>query len=239
MNIKLFRILILLTLTAILSEIGGFSCAYGKEKVKLKQGKSLKILTLGDSNGALPFGWVNQLREIRVNDSIFNISISGNTIGFNNGGRSSLNTLSNIESHMDKGYSSLGKIDRIIIMLGTNDCKAVFRDSLSVVPGNMKKIIKQIKQIARSHNDKPVIYIVSPPPFGPDEMLEEKYKGGMERVSWLNEQLKVAAVEESVHFINTCQILSPVYRQLTTDGVHLNENGQRMIALIIEENLKY
>jgi len=239
MNKKLFRILILLTLTAVLSEIGGFSCAYGKEKANKKQGKSLRILTLGDSNGALPFGWANQLKGIRVNDSIFNISISGNTIGFNNNGRSSLNTLSNIGSYMDKAYISLGKIDRIIIMLGTNDCKAVFRDSLSVVPGNMKKIIKQIKQIARSHKDKPVIYIVSPPPFGPDEMLEKKYIGGMERVSWLNGELKTVANEESVRFINTCQILSPVFRHLTSDGVHLSENGQRMIALIIQENLKY
>jgi lysophospholipase L1-like esterase len=64
------------------------------------------------------------------------------------------------------------KIDRIIIMLGTNDCKAV-------------------------------------------------------------------AGEEGVIFINACQILGPVFKQLTPDGVHLNADGQRMIALIIQENLKY
>lgn len=211
----------------------------GKEKTKKSKEGSLKILTIGDSNGALPFSWVNQLKQIRSNDTIFNISISGNTIGFNNNGRSSLNTLANIGSYMEKAYASLKSIDRIIIMIGTNDCKTVFKDSLSVVPGNMSKLIIEIKQIAKLHKNKPVIYIVSPPPFGPDDMLEEKYKGGMERVTLLNEQLKIIAKSESVKFINTCQILSPVFKQLTPDGVHLNADGQRMIALIIQENLKY
>jgi len=211
----------------------------GKEKVKQSKEKSLNILTFGDSNGALPFGWVYQLKQIRTNDTIFNISISGNTIGFNNNGRSSLNTLSNIRSHMDQAYERLGKIDRIIIMLGTNDCKAVFRDSLSVVPGNMRRMIIEIKKITKLHKNKPVIYIVSPPPFGPDDVVGEKYAGGMDRVSLLNEQLKIIAKEESAIFINTCQILAPVSQQLTPDGVHLNADGQRMIALIIQENLKY
>lgn len=239
MNSKLARTLLLLTVVSVIADIHGSSTLYGKEKTDQKQEKPLKILTLGDSNGALPFGWVNQLKEIKTNDTIFNISISGNTIGFNNNGRRSLNTLANIRTYMEKAYTRLGKIDKIIIMLGTNDCKAVFGDSLSVVPENMRKLIIEIKNTARLHRNKPVIYIVSPPPFGPDEMLEEKYKGGMERVSLLNDQLKSVAREESVKFINTCQILLPVFRQLTSDGVHLNEDGQRMIALIIQENLKY
>jgi lysophospholipase L1-like esterase len=70
-------------------------------------------------------------------------------------------------------------------------------------------------------------------------MLEEKYKGGMERVTKLNEQLAGIAREENIYFINTCQILSPVFKSLTADGVHLNAEGQKMIALIIQENLKF
>ncbi|MBN1107898.1 MAG: hypothetical protein JXR66_09950 [Bacteroidales bacterium] len=210
-----------------------------KERSGNQENKSLNILTIGDSNGALPFGWVSQLKQIRTNDTIFNISISGNTIGFNNNGRSSLNTLSNIEGYMNTAYEKLSHIDRIIFMIGTNDCKAVFRDSLHVVPGNMRKLIAGVKKITEMHNNRPVIYIVSPPPFGPDEMVGEKYAGGMARVSQLNKQLEIIAKEESVIFINTCHILEPVFRQLTSDGVHLNAEGQKMIALIINENLKY
>jgi lysophospholipase L1-like esterase len=210
-----------------------------KEKTGNQKNKSLNILTIGDSNGALPFGWVYQLKQIRTNDTIFNMSISGNTIGFDNNGRTSLNTLSNIESYLNTAYSKLSHIDRIIFMIGTNDCKSVFRDSLQVVPGNMRKLIAEVKKITKLHKNRPVIYIVSPPPFGPDELVGEKYAGGMDRVSQLNKQLEIIAKEESVIFINTCNILEPVFKQLTSDGVHLNADGQKMIALIINENLKY
>jgi lysophospholipase L1-like esterase len=210
-----------------------------QDNTKQAKEKPLGIFTLGDSNGALPFGWVNQLKKIRPDDTIFDISISGNTIGFNNNGRTSLNTLSNIGSYMEKACNKLGRIDMIILMLGTNDCKAVFKDSLSFVPDNMRKLIQEIKFKSKLNKSKSAIFIVSPPPFGPDEMLEEKYKGGMERVTKLNEQLARIAREENVYFINTFQILFPVFKNLTIDGVHLNADGQKMIALIIQENLKF
>jgi lysophospholipase L1-like esterase len=200
---------------------------------------SLNILAIGDSNGALPDGWVTQLKKIRTNDTIFNISISGNTIGFNNNGRKSLNTLANIDDYMDKAYTSLGKIDMVIMMIGTNDCKSVFKDSLSVVPGKMKKLIDEIKLKTRIHKEKPLIFIVSPPPFGPDELVGEKYAGGLGRVRLLNEKLAEIAKDEKIQFIDTFHILLPVFNTLSADGVHLNPDGQMMIARIIQENLKY
>lgn len=201
--------------------------------------KPVRIIAIGDSNGALSKGWISQLKTIRPNDTIFRISISGNTIGFNNIGNRNLNTLANINSYMEKAYNKLGEIDDIIIMLGTNDCKSIFKDSLSIVPENMRKLLRGIRQNARLHKDKPTIFIVSPPPFGQDEKLEEKYKGGMDRVTFLNEQLLKIASEENVEFINSFQILRPVFNYLSTDGVHLNPEGQMMIALIIQENLKF
>lgn len=240
MNRRIISLLLVLFLAIIFTETTrAFEPSAKKEKSKNQKEKSLNILTIGDSNGALPFGWVYQLKQIRANDTIFNISISGNTIGFNNNGRASLNTLSNIEGYMEKAYEKLGHIDRIIFMIGTNDCKSVFKDSLQVVPGNMRKLIAEVKKITKLNKNKPVIYIVSPPPFGPDELVGEKYAGGMDRVSQLNKQLEIIAKEESVIFINTCQILEPVFKQLNSDGVHLNAAGQKMIALIIQENLKY
>jgi lysophospholipase L1-like esterase len=200
---------------------------------------ALKILAIGDSNGALPDGWVTQLKKIRINDTILNISISGNTIGFVNNGRKSLNTLANIDDYMDKAYARLGKIDMVIMMIGTNDCKSVFKDSLAVVPGNMKKLIDEIKLKAGVHKAKPLIFIVSPPPFGPDELVGEKYAGGLERVAHMNDMLATVASEEKIQYIDSFHILLPVFKTLSVDGVHLNCDGQMMIARIIQENLKY
>jgi lysophospholipase L1-like esterase len=191
------------------------------------------------SSDLLPEGWVTQLRKIRTNDTIFNISVSGNTIGFNNNGRKSLNTLVNIGAYMDEAYTRLGKIDMVIMMIGTNDCKSVFKDSLSLVPGNMKKLIEGIRLNARLHKGKPLIFIVSPPPFGPDQLVGEKYAGGLERVRQLNEILASLATVEKIHFIDSFHILLPVFNSLSADGVHLNPDGQMMIARIIQENLKY
>lgn len=200
---------------------------------------SRKILSIGDSNGALPDGWVNQLKKLLPCDSIMNISISGNTIGFDNNGRKSLNTLRNISSYMDKGYARLGKIDIIIFMIGTNDCKSVFGDSAQSVAGNMKKIISFVSQSLRQHHSKAAIFIVSPPPFGPDELVGEKYAGGLDRVTRLNSELQSLAEEEKIYFIDTFHILLPVFRSLTIDGVHLTSDGQLIIARIIDENLKF
>lgn len=228
----------LLIIMAVPLSLHGYNneVSFRKESAEIKP---LKILTIGDSNGALMDGWVTQLRKIMPDDTIFNISISGNTIGYNNLGRSSLNTLANINDYMNKAYNRLGHIDEIILMLGTNDCKAVFKDSLSYVPDNMRKLIRAIKDLSGRHAEKPAIYIVSPPPFGPDEMLGEKYIGGLERVSRLNEQLEMIAKEERVIFIDSFHILLPVFKNITIDGVHLNADGQMMIARIIVENIKY
>ena len=86
------------------------------------------LLTIGDSNGAAKDGWVNKLREIRSQDVIFNVSVSGNTIGFDNNGYEQLNTLKNIDRYLSETTDHTGgkPIDVILIGLGTNDCKAGF-----------------------------------------------------------------------------------------------------------------
>jgi lysophospholipase L1-like esterase len=213
--------------------------ASGITKDNSRKGKPLMILTIGDSNGALPEGWVTQLRKLRANDTIFNISVSGNTIGFDNNGRRSLNTLANIVSYLDKAYTRLGKIDIILLMIGTNDCKAVFRDSSSLVAGNMRKILESIRSASKLHKGSPYVFIVSPPPYGPDELIGEKYAGGLARVTKLNEELAEVAAGKGAGFIDTFHILLPVFKSLSQDGVHLNADGQMIIARIIQENIKY
>lgn len=240
-SFKLTAAILVIVMTGLVNQLT-VSCSSRvkhKDAVRETNPVSLKILTLGDSNGALADGWVNQLKKIRSGDTILNISVSGNTIGFNNNGQRSLNTLANIRSYLDQAYKNLKRIDAVIIILGTNDCKAVFKDSVSVVPQNMRKILQEIKQNPESLRDKPAIFLVTPPPFGPDEMLQDKYKGGLERITWLNEKLADIALEENVIFINTFSVLLPVFKSLSSDGVHLNADGQMMTALIIQENLKY
>jgi lysophospholipase L1-like esterase len=93
-------------------------------------------LAIGDSHGAVETGWVNQLQKLRPADSIMNVAVSGNTIGFDNLGRESLNELKNIQNQLLIANEYPHSIDYFIVMLGTNDCKAVFDSMQTEIPVN-------------------------------------------------------------------------------------------------------
>jgi lysophospholipase L1-like esterase len=109
------------------------SCTSGNKSDKILSKRIIKILTIGDSNGAFEGSWVEKLKQAHDGYLIYNTSVSGNTIGFNNNNKTSLNTLLNVDRYLDEADDYLDGLDDIIIMLGTNDCKAVFADSLKMV----------------------------------------------------------------------------------------------------------
>jgi lysophospholipase L1-like esterase len=194
------------------------------------------ILALGDSNGAAEHGWVNQVKKLRPNDLIVNTSVSGNTIGFDNLNSTRLNTLEMLDSYLQKGIEDAGRIDYVVILLGTNDCKAVFDDRLKEIPKNLEKLITAIQKSGK-FIAVPEIMVVSPPPYGPDEVLLEKYKGGAKRVSFLTAEFKKVAQKMNVEFIDIHTPLQPVFDAISPDGVHLSEEGQKIIAKMINEQI--
>ncbi len=202
----------------------------------IKTGK--KILAIGDSNGAFDFGWVNQLAYLRFNDQVYNTAISGNTIGFDNLNNKRLNTLRNVNNYIDSAVSHLNGLDAIVVMLGTNDCKAVFKDSLQKVPENMKTLITEIKSHPDYQKFLPDIFIVSPPPFGPEEMLTEKYREGEKRIESLVLEFRNIAKKEGCIFIENYEEIKGVFKYLTTDGIHLKPEGQKLIATIIDKKIE-
>lgn len=203
-------------------------------------GDSPKILVaIGDSNGASEHGWVVQLTELRKDDSILNFSVPGNTIGFDNLGQHRLNTLRNIETYLDSAYSAHQKVDMFIVLLGTNDCKAVFDDRQDEVVTNLDSLITSIRDLATSrYSDHPGILIVSPPPYGPDSVLIEKYKGGDERVRALLPEYEILAKQTDSHFADVYEPLKNDFMSYSSDGVHLSADGQMIIAQAIDQKLR-
>jgi lysophospholipase L1-like esterase/dienelactone hydrolase len=206
------------------------------ESMALAELESSKILTIGDSNGAHKQGWVNQLKTLLFSDFIYNTSSSGNTIGFDNNGNQSKNTLRQIDNYLQQGTENLKGLDKIIIMLGTNDCKAVFNDSLALVPENMKTLIAKIKAHSSYKKYQPEICIVSPPPCSNDDKMKEKYHGSALDIAWLQSHFKEIAEKEGCVFIDTYSELLPIWDQLTVDGIHLTPKGQKMIAKLIQKH---
>jgi len=197
---------------------------------------SKSILTIGDSNGAAENGWANQLKKIRSADLIVNTSVSGNTIGFDNGNSPRLNTLTMVDSYIQEGVENAKLIDCIVILLGTNDCKAIFDDQLKEVPKNLERLISSIQNSTKL-NETPRIIIVSPPPYGSDEILKEKYKGGAKKVSYLTTEFEKVAKKTGVEFLDIYTPLKPMFNLLSHDGVHLSEEGQIIIAKLIDKKI--
>ena len=201
----------------------------------LSQMNGSKVLAIGDSNGAHEEGWVNQLKKQNFGDFIYNTCVSGNTIGFDNNGRKELNTLRNVDQYMESAVTELNGVDKIVIMLGTNDCKAVFDKEIKGVPKNLTRLIKKIKRHDVYIKHKPTIYIVSPPPSWSDEKMKKKYHGSANDIAWLIPRFNEIALKEGCNFIDTYGTLVPQWDNLTEDGIHLTLKGQVLIAEIISE----
>lgn len=197
---------------------------------------SKNILLIGDSNGAFKHGWANQLKKIMPDNFIINTSVSGNTIGFDNGGNKHLNTLRMVDSYLKKGVDRMQTIDYVVITLGTNDCKAVFDNRLKEVPNNLEKLIRKIQE-SDILPKTPEIIVVTPPPYGDDKILKEKYKGGAERVHFLKTEYQKVAKKTNVAYLDIQTPLEPVFQSLSKDGVHLIEEGQVIIAKLIKQKI--
>ena len=194
------------------------------------------ILTIGDSNGDGPGKWPDQLqKKLDGEYRIVNNSVSGRTIGFDNLGQISLNTLKQISGILEEACTRSNKFDKILICLGTNDCKAVFDDRQDEIVENYTHLVQTILNFDFPDGNTPDVYIISPPPYGQTASKTEKYRDGDKKVSVLVEQFKKMARKLNCQYINIYQTMLPQVETLTMDGVHFKEAGYILMADLIRE----
>jgi lysophospholipase L1-like esterase len=204
---------------------------------KRQPNRKLNILTLGDSNGFLKNGWPRQLVDEVPYSNIINISKVGKTIGFDNNGDTTLNQLKTLHYDLGNASQQTGsvKFDYIVIELGTNDAKAVFDKRQKEVVSNLELLINQIKNSKCSPVNSARIVILSPPPYGKEAELQQKYSGGLKRVTKMNHSFKNVAQKQGCIFIDAFTPLQPYIDILAKDGIHLNSSGQKKIAALIAQ----
>lgn len=204
--------------------------------------KKLNILTIGDSNGALAYGWPTQIKNLLPDATIVNKSISGNTIGFDNNDQVKLNTLKNIDRYLEEAFKELGagnKFDFVVMVLGTNDTKKVFENRQKEVPENMVLLIHKIKDYMTSHKMiLPKICIITPSPMDEEKADKVKYGGGNGRIQKNNIEFKRVAKENKIDFLDTYSVLKKDFSEKTLDGVHLVEKAQLQVATEIVNYIK-
>lgn len=192
-------------------------------------GKQLQVVTIGDSNGALPYGWPVQLKKLLPASTLLNFSMAGNTIGFDNLGQEKLNTLRNIDQFLTLSAETVP--DYIFIGLGTNDTKDIFSKRQPEVATNMAELIRKINGFYTNRGmSQPRICILAAPPVNEQRADTAKYKGCAERIVRNNRKFEKLSEQEQVYFLDPYKMIRNNINAFTTDGIHLNPAGQFVCA---------
>jgi lysophospholipase L1-like esterase len=181
------------------------------------------ILALGDSNGALPHGWVSQLSGVLPYARLINRSMHGKCAGISRKNLADRNSLLTIDTTLAKINET---VDYIVIALGTNDSKPDYADRAGEYPANMRLLIQKIKSSALYVKNRPQVLILACPP---NEDGDTARSG---RLATFNRELEAIAAEEDAAFINIPALFAclPQGTKLTADGIHLTPQTARIAA---------
>lgn len=188
------------------------------------------LLVIGDSNGAGK-GWVYALQETRGGGPLVNTALGGNTVGFNWQNKLEYNSLENLTSYLRKGYAEMGKIDEVLISLGTNDCKVEFADRHPEIILNTATLVTRTRAFFTERGQKvPRIVLISPPPAGQDTAVSDEFQGVSACVYQLTDQLRELATKEGLCFVDLQQNPGAQALAFSDDGIHFSSGGYELMA---------
>lgn len=117
-------------------------------------------------------------------------------------------------------------IDKLVLMLGTNDCKACYKASPQVIGKGIERLIKQ----ARNFDPDMTILLISPIHLG-DDVWKENYDPEFDRAS-VEVSKNLKEVYRKLAKTHHCQFLaaSDVAAPSEWDQEHLDEKGHKVLA---------
>ncbi|KIR01236.1 hypothetical protein P261_00050 [Lachnospiraceae bacterium TWA4] len=194
-----------------------------------------QILCFGDSNtwglipGTMeryPWGvrWTSLLQELFKNEEVRIIEdgLCGRTTVFDD----ALRPYRNGSKELPLSLEVNDKIDLIVLMLGTNDCKTFYKANAKVIGRGIECLIKQIQ----SQNPSTKIVLVSPIVLG-NEVWKKEYDPEFDQDSIeKSKELKVVYQElakaYNIDFLAASDYASPSL----VDMEHMTEEGHRNLS---------
>ncbi len=141
----------------------------------------------------------------------------------------------NGSSYLIPCLDSHDPLDIVILMLGTNELKHVFRNSAQEI-GNLleEHFVKIILGRKSQSEDKyPQLIIISPPKINEQtKYAQERYIGGEEKSKELRDIYSKIAKK------NNCSFLDASNLEVGTDGVHMIKESHMKLAEILAEKIK-
>ena len=202
-----------------------------------------QILCFGDSNtyGLIPgtegrYGWGVRWTSIlneRLGTSSYRVieeGLCGRTTVFDDPLRDHRNGAKLLPAVLETNKG----IDAVVLMLGTNDCKTVYKTNAEIIGKGIDKLIKIIREYAGNVK----ILLVSPIHFG-DKVWHSEYDPEFSEDSIkVNKNLSAVyekiAIRDNIDFFDAATVAFPSKE----DQEHMDEEGHRALADAIYNKLK-
>ncbi|PHU34023.1 SGNH/GDSL hydrolase family protein [Pseudobutyrivibrio ruminis] len=200
------------------------------------------VLCFGDSNtyGLKPDGsgrfdkterWTGVLSEMlgHQNYEVIEEGLVGRTTVFEDSTRQGRNGSKLLPILLE----SHGPVDTVVVMLGTNDCKAVYNASPKLIARGAEILLRQI----RDNNSAAKILLLSPIHLG-DAVWKEEFDPEFDEKSVItSKELKAVFAKLAEEFDCMFLAASDVAKPSETDQEHLDEKGHLALANAIYKKL--
>lgn len=202
-----------------------------------------QILCYGDSNtwGLIPgtknrydwgIRWTSLLQEKYKDEDVRIIEegLCGRTTVFEDLYRDNRNGLKTLPLVLEVN----DKLDKVVIMLGTNDCKSHYKPNAYKIVKGLEQIIDQVTQAVSPEN----ILVISPIHLG-EEVWKDEFDPEFDQASVgvskdLAKGYKELAKQKHVHFLAASDFASPS----AIDQEHMDEAGHARFAQAVYDKLK-
>ena len=131
--------------------------------------------------------------------------------------------------------STHGPIDLLTIMLGTNDCKALFGNSARDILGGIAGLleISQNSDLQSRHGGYKTL-LIAPPPIVVTGHLSTSFYGADHLSEQLGDLYSEIAIHRGIEFFDAGKIIATS----TVDGVHFENEAHQALGAALAKKIK-
>ncbi len=208
----------------------------------------MRLLVYGDSNSwgfppdgsgmrmAAPRRWPGVLAA-RLGASLIEDALPGRTTVHDD--RMMLGEAMNGLRHLPVALRGNAPLDLVLIMLGTNDCKARFFPDAGLIAANIGRLVECLRQSGGGQGPwaeapPPEVAIIAPPPLGemaddPNWPRHEEWRGGRQASLGLHEALQAQARRLGFALFDAGKVVSAS----ALDPIHLDQDAHERLGAAI------
>jgi lysophospholipase L1-like esterase len=125
-------------------------------------------------------------------------------------------------------------IDLVILMLGTNDCKARFCVTPYDIGQSLGYLVEIVQKSNCGRNGSPKVLILAPPPLGKLTEYAETFSGGVEKSRELASHYRSISEQYECTFFDTSRVI----QSSKLDGLHIDPEDHEKLGHSLAEQVR-